>query len=528
MARVLPGLALALIVVTAAIRYDLSAGREFDPDELQHLHAAWCVASGLVPYRDFYEHHMPGLPMLLAATLPLANGGQPLDVTLAPMWRARTMMWVWSLLSVVLTWTLAWRLAGTAVAWAATALFTLSIIFTGKGLEIRPDGPATALWLASLLALAIAAEGGGARRAWYAISGLALGLALLFTQKLLLAGPGLAAFTLWMWTRRDDPRSRSSRVGDTLAQLVALAVPLAAAAAWFAVHGAAGAFLDATLLQNLGWTPETTASSTLAWFALRDPLLAVLGIAGAVTTAWVVAAVPALLPRTRAGLIAVFAVGASLGAGLFVIPAPYPQYLLPVLPLLAIWAGVLLVGPGVPAAARLVGVGGAFLFALAWARPFFMAAWAYPAFFAAALLLAATLRARPPLAAAVVVAAASLYPLQQLRWMQGLSNDRQIRVMAAVHTLTSAPGATVLDGFSGYGWFRLHAWRYHFLHGGVRGQMTPADRRELADGLASGGIAPSAVLNDTHLQAVSSDVQAALARRFTPTATEPVWAPRAQ
>src|SRR3954468_16380364 len=33
--------------------------RFYDPDELEHSHAAWSVSKGLLPYRDFFEHHTP-------------------------------------------------------------------------------------------------------------------------------------------------------------------------------------------------------------------------------------------------------------------------------------------------------------------------------------------------------------------------------------------------------------------------------------------------------------------------------------
>jgi len=33
--------------------------RRFDPDEFEHAHAAWCVFRGMLPYRDFFEHHTP-------------------------------------------------------------------------------------------------------------------------------------------------------------------------------------------------------------------------------------------------------------------------------------------------------------------------------------------------------------------------------------------------------------------------------------------------------------------------------------
>ena len=39
--------------------------RQFDPDEFEHMHAAFSIASGMVPYRDFFEHHPPLFWLLL-------------------------------------------------------------------------------------------------------------------------------------------------------------------------------------------------------------------------------------------------------------------------------------------------------------------------------------------------------------------------------------------------------------------------------------------------------------------------------
>src|SRR5262245_7560352 len=33
--------------------------RVLDPDELEHSHAAWCWFRGMLPYKDFFEHHTP-------------------------------------------------------------------------------------------------------------------------------------------------------------------------------------------------------------------------------------------------------------------------------------------------------------------------------------------------------------------------------------------------------------------------------------------------------------------------------------
>ena len=51
-----------LLVAIAGLliaRIPVMGVRFFDPDELEHAHAAWSVFRGLLPYRDFFEHHTP-------------------------------------------------------------------------------------------------------------------------------------------------------------------------------------------------------------------------------------------------------------------------------------------------------------------------------------------------------------------------------------------------------------------------------------------------------------------------------------
>src|SRR5690349_16273212 len=57
-----------LAVATAGLllaRLPLLPRRAFDPDELEHSHAAWSLSRGLLPYRDFFEHHTPWYYYLL-------------------------------------------------------------------------------------------------------------------------------------------------------------------------------------------------------------------------------------------------------------------------------------------------------------------------------------------------------------------------------------------------------------------------------------------------------------------------------
>jgi len=288
--------------------------------------------------------------------------------------------------------------------------------------------------------------------------------------------------------------------------------------------------VKSTVLVNLGWHVEVTPTKTLRWLATRDPWLCAFGLAGLLLGA----AVAWQSRRARPLRLFVTCGALSLVCGLFVIPAPYPQYTLLFLPLLAVLAAafvwrtlVWLDSMWHGRRRRIISATGPLAIGTAWAAtaavsiavaaPFFRHPLAYPAL---ALLAVATIallicRGRLHAAAAVVLVATSVYQAQQALWMSGLSNGDQLRAMQTVHAATG-PADTVLDGFSGYGWFRPHAWFYFFVHPGVRAAIPGAAVAELHDGLASASMTPSVVIVDSHLRALVPDVATLLDARYEP------------
>jgi hypothetical protein len=522
--RPLAALAAVAIVLTGVVRLHMSGAREFGPDEFQHLHAAWCVSQGLVPYRDFFEHHMPALAMALPLTTSFPSLHEGAPEALRTMKAARLSMSGWLLGILSLTALLGARTAGLNGGLIAVTLLTLGVVFTGKGLEIRPDTPATFWWLLALCFLIDALETPGRRRFRLFASGVALGIAVAFTQKLLMAGPGFAAISVWAWTRRTDTRPLAVRVGDTILQAAGVLLPLAVILFWFARQGAASIFVHATLFQNLGWVVETTAQHTIEWVALRDPALLAAGVIG------IVRLIAGLRPIGEARPIDVVlsAASVSLVIGLLLIPAPYPQYLLPLFPLLAVASAMLLLRPSEHHLRWLVAAGtSAAALTFLWASPYFLNALVYPVVVLVAVVVAAVAsRRRADIAICAIVAAFALYPVQQLRWMYGLGNAHQLQALSQVDRLTNGPHATVLDGFTGLGWFRMHAWRPHFLHAGVRARLTAQQQDALASALRSGRISPGAVLFDEHLRRMSPGVVQAIETAYEPTGIDPVWQPR--
>lgn len=57
---------LILITVALILRIPILLVRYFDPDEFEHLHAARNIYHGMIPYRDYFEHHTPFLHFFIS------------------------------------------------------------------------------------------------------------------------------------------------------------------------------------------------------------------------------------------------------------------------------------------------------------------------------------------------------------------------------------------------------------------------------------------------------------------------------
>ena len=97
----------ARVLVIATIVFAAGAWflvhRRFDIDELEHAHAAWCVAQGLIPYRDFFEHHPPALYLLSAPFFRAMSPGAGFDRAAQTLVMCRVAMWLLAGVSITLT-----------------------------------------------------------------------------------------------------------------------------------------------------------------------------------------------------------------------------------------------------------------------------------------------------------------------------------------------------------------------------------------------------------------------------------------
>lgn len=102
-------------------------------DEFEHLHAAWLVSIGKVPYRDFFEHHNPLLWYLSA---PIVSAFYDDAIIFYVM---RGISFFCSLLTLWYIYHIALFFTNRAGAWVAVALTLCNLITIYNFSQFRPD-----------------------------------------------------------------------------------------------------------------------------------------------------------------------------------------------------------------------------------------------------------------------------------------------------------------------------------------------------------------------------------------------------
>jgi hypothetical protein len=491
--------------------------RYFDPDELEHLHFVWCISKGMVPYRDFFEHHTPLFHYALAALMPFYQVDRRFDDALAFICLARRIDLMLAAAALALTFLLARLWRGSCTGWIAIALLAVTPVFARKTFEIRPDVLALVLWLGCLVALvhALSAASLRVRRraVLFALSGLLLGSAIMTTQKLLMVVPSFAVAMLWYVAA--GQRQRRTRVREVGLQFAAFCVPVLATLGYFWSKGALGAFIYYNLTLNLHWKAHQSPFYLLNEGFAENPSLLVFGGLGLIVEGFRESrqrafSVGKLLLLSSAGLI----------AGLWEMPVAQEQYYLTFLPLLAIFSARFMIGvaaavsreytacarSGVRYVIAIAFLSGTIAMLMISAPPLI---WASPDTrwlkVSVVLLLAAgtalMFRPRSTAALAVLLFAVCLCPYYLARHRFLDDNSYDLQSLRYVIEKTS-PTDTMMDGFTGFGAFRPHAYFYWFLHSEIVGMMTDEQMSKLLADFQTGKIAPRYILLDSFLARV--------------------------
>lgn len=464
-----------LLVATVGIllgRIPVIPVRFFDQDELEHAHAAWSLFKGLLPYRDFFEHHTPWFYYALAPFFRWFAVDQSFESAMRFMSFARGLSLVLTALSVVLVFLLGRLAANRRVGLLAALFLAGQPAVIQKTLEIRPDVPALPFYLAGLWFLLRGLGGPGHRQdpadrqdsaaprlRWFFGGGLCFGAAIMCTQKMLFILPGAFA-GLGLWALAGGPRSSGgaatlrTRVPALLVVLVGVAVPFAATWAAFAVQGGGHQFIHNNFLLNAKWRMHS--GRHIQKVLATSWLIVALGLVGAV-----VAMVRFSRARQRPyGDVLLLCTLGGLIAGLGVVPAAYRQYYLMPLPIVSVFAAQGLCFLVEKASERF--------------RPWLLVG-------AAAVFL--------------------IWPVVDLTRSFARRDEQQTARLRYVFEHT-APTDTVLDGWMGTAVFRPHPLYYFFMHGELRVMLTEGEKDAYVDAFESGRVRPALIALDQELVAL--------------------------
>lgn len=320
-----PATLVALLLAAAVVLLVLvAANREFQVDEVEHIHTAYNLRDGRLIYRDFVQVHPPLLYLLLA---PFVDPDDPVSsFRLARVFSSTVLLATISLVACCAYW-----LAGRRAAVLACGLALLETTLIERGIEVRGDGV-----LALLIMLALAAELRPSPRSearQFAFQGLMLGLGVVVTLKAIFP---LAIFGVhWLWTalRRRRPALVAGPVAACLAPLL---LSLAAA---FAL-GNLREFVQQSLLDagSAGLGADERATFSPVDFLIHEGGRNIAFFAMALCAAAIeskAAATPGESdPRRRFAL----ALGVGMFASLWGNPFPWPYVHVSVLPPLAVLA----------------------------------------------------------------------------------------------------------------------------------------------------------------------------------------------
>jgi hypothetical protein len=453
--------------------------RAFDPDEFQHLQMAWLIAIGELPYRDFFEHHTPLYHLAIAPFL-----GDPKLMTdgtaaIRALIGLRILSIALCMIILVQTEWIARAVSDRLATRGAALILAASGIFALKGLEIRPDQLAACLMLGATLLLVSADR--APRPIWLlAASGAAAMLAILTTQKLVFAVPGLAFTFAVIAVRRQMTAAPIVRAalavvgGATLAALPLLT--------WFAANDALGVFFTDNFLLGASWPRDSRQLILILSAMLRDEtllvLLPVLGVIALSARGWRAALWP----------LAVVAPMISMVVLMPLFPVVQPQYLF-------LW---------LPYAAILGGIGAGFATECIGNTP--------------------VLRA---MTTSLILGAITLHGVLVIK-TQSTAYETEAFDKLRYTVEQTPPDAKVLRAWSPGMAFRRPAFFYFSLNPEIRAVVPQRDWVMLEAGLRNGQIAPELVEMDDAMRAMPSGIVRALEDHWAPTGTGNIWRRKAR
>jgi len=325
-ARILPLLFPLLIIL---IRLYIGFNRYFDNDEFSHLHWAYLIASGLVPYRDFFFYITPYFQWFLTPLFLLPPGEYILILA-----RILQVGIFSTVLFLIYKTTI--RLTGYAdAAWWAVIIFSVFPMTFDKTIDVRPD---LLMILIYLINIKILIDPKSMTRAMSLLSGALISFNILLLPKILFSLPALIYLIFFKRKALKPANLILLAIGSLIPGLILLF--------YLAIHNQVHqAFLSVTydaIAVNSGKSTFSPIKALSPWPLVyidrggpSFPWYANIAI-------WILALVGLIFyylkkPRLGVFFITYFAFGIIF---LFVFPAPYIQYFLPLSVMGSVLAGI--------------------------------------------------------------------------------------------------------------------------------------------------------------------------------------------
>lgn len=298
------------------MRLHLSLSRAFDPDEFAHLHWAYLILSGNVPYRDFFFIILPAYQIFL---LPVFLIGQSVITPIA----AR----LWQLALYIFTAILVYRVSLSFFKKQTDALLSALIFISfpmtiDKTIDIRPDMLMVAMLFLSMLAT----------KSFFI--GLFVGASLVTHPKIIFAVPMLVYLIV-----------SSSKKPRIVPLVIGFLVPFLLFFLYLAYHQAIPAAYTSILRDSV---VANTGKGHFSPLQALSPYPLVYVAKGGIslpwltnTALWITSAVGLIFlwirnKRLGVAMVLYFVFGIGL---LFVFPVPFLQYFIPLTAMASILAG---------------------------------------------------------------------------------------------------------------------------------------------------------------------------------------------
>ena len=172
--------------------------KTYNMDEFEHVHSAWYIVHGFVPYRDFFQHHNPLMWYLIAPVIALAGENAGILISL------RVAMFALALSTSAAAAAIAGKVSSRSEApWYCLVLLLSCVLFVEKAVEIRPDVPMTLFGTLSVYFFIRHHDSANPRD--MVLSGMCAATAFLFLQKAVFLYAALSVLVVVKAARKEMP-----------------------------------------------------------------------------------------------------------------------------------------------------------------------------------------------------------------------------------------------------------------------------------------------------------------------------------